>query len=443
MLPGGSRLTLDPWQKWLLRHALEIYPDGHPKAGQLRYRQIVISVGRQNGKSVLGAIFALYALLRERGALVIGIASSAEQARIVYERTLNVIKGDPDLAARFDKLTDTRGIRAKDGGRYEIKASKSAAVQGLDASLGVMDELHITKPALWDDLLSGSRARRNGVVIGITTAGDDQSDLLIRLYKQMHAPGERFGFFVWEAPETEIPDDLDAQREYIRAANPAVATGRIDVDDVISDIAVMDPQSVLRYVFNRFTASSNTFVDMAHWRACAGLPGEAWPDGPLVFSVDRTPEWTHASVVASVKDANGLIHTEVVASLVRPTQASLLALCTALNAKHRPATFVADGLTLGTLAEDMKRRGLPVAKASLSHQTNAAARFYALIRQGKIRHASDPLLTQQLPRTVRKNVGEAFRISRADSSIEIDTVIATALAVLFAETAEKPVLQIF
>ncbi len=52
----SGRFELDPWQRSLIRHVLETYPEGHPRAGELRYRQVVISVGRQNGKSVLGAI---------------------------------------------------------------------------------------------------------------------------------------------------------------------------------------------------------------------------------------------------------------------------------------------------------------------------------------------------------------------------------------------------
>src|SRR6218665_3863650 len=78
-----------------------------------------------------GAIFGLYGRVREAGALVIGIASSADQARIIYPRLLAVIRGHQTLAAKFARLTDTRGIQSHNGGRYEIKPSKSAAVQGL------------------------------------------------------------------------------------------------------------------------------------------------------------------------------------------------------------------------------------------------------------------------------------------------------------------------
>jgi hypothetical protein len=74
---------------------------------------------------------------------------------------------------------------------------------------------------------------------------------------------------------------------------------------------------------------------------------------------------------------------------------------------------------------------------------NASSLFYAKIMQQKISHAGDPLLSVQLPRTVRKNVGEQFRISRQDSSVEIDAVIATMLAVWGSETRLETSLQVF
>ncbi|MGW9346034.1 terminase large subunit domain-containing protein, partial [Streptomyces albidoflavus] len=145
----GSRMVLDQWQRDLIRAVLEVYPPGHPKAGKLRYREVFVSVGRQNGKSVIGSILAVYGLLRARGALVIGVASSADQARIVYGRLVALIRADKWLAKRFKKATDTRGIVSTNGSTYEIKASKSGAVQGLPVAVGIVDELHITKPELW------------------------------------------------------------------------------------------------------------------------------------------------------------------------------------------------------------------------------------------------------------------------------------------------------
>ena len=203
-------------------------------------------MGRQNGKSTIAACYGLYGLLRAPGQLVIGIASSADQARIVYDRTMYVIRSNKSLAGLFDRLTDTRGIKSKDGGKYEIKASQSlGALQGLSVSLGICDELHILQASAWYDLVNGTGGRANGLVIGITTAGDDNSELLKTLYSngekalQGDKSLERFGFFVWEAPESVVPEEDNALAEALRAANPSLASGRIDLENVLSDLLKM------------------------------------------------------------------------------------------------------------------------------------------------------------------------------------------------------------
>ncbi|RZU66756.1 phage terminase [Microterricola gilva] len=440
-LPDGSALELDEWQRWLIRAMLETYPAGHKRAGELRYRQVLVSVSRQNGKSVLGAILGLYGLVREAGALVIGIASSAEQARIIYARLLSVIRGNKSLAARFARLTDTRGIQSLDGGRYEIKPSKSAAVQGLDLTVGLVDELHITKPELWSDMVNGSAARRSGVVIGLTTAGDDSSELLLQLYKNAEDPGARFGFFIWEAPEARIPEDDETLGAYLCAASPGLACGRLDLETAISDVRGLPEPDAIRYRLNRFTASSNAFITLDLWSKQRRPSGQAFPSGRPIFTFDRTPDWGFAAITATVK-AGPDTHSELVASITNPNLEQLVAVAVELN-RFSPVVFAMDGYALKDLGLELKKRGLPVWIANQGDVINASALLYAKLSTGKLWHAGDPLLTLQVPRTVRKNIGEQFRISRGDSSIEIDGVLSTAIGVLAAETRSDDTLQVF
>lgn len=440
---------LDEWQADLIRRMLEVYPAGHPRAGELRYRQIVCSMGRQNGKSVIGAILGLFGLLRAPGQLVIGIASSAEQARILYERTMHVIRANPSLAARFDKLTDTRGIRAKDGGKYEIKAARSGALQGLPLNVGLCDELHIMPSALWSDMVNGTAAKSNGLVVGITTAGDDNSELLKQLYEVGHkAIGgdvslERFGFFLWESPDAKVPDDDEELAEYLKAANPALAAGRLDMATVISDVRSMPEIDVIRYRLNRFVAGSSVFITPTMWQACARPADMHMPSGERpVFTIDRTPDWGYASIAVAVKAEDGYTYTELVASIVKPTTEQIVNLCEKLL-KYSPQTFGVEGYALRDLGKELDKRGMPVTILSSSDIVNASSLAYSLISQKKIRHGSDPILGVQFPRTIRKNVGESFRISRKDSSVEIDAVLATVQAIYLAQTRLQTSLQVF
>lgn len=441
---GDQTIELDYWQKHLIRSILERYPEGHEKAGELRFRQAIVSMGRQNGKSVLGAILGLYGLLRAPGSQVVGVASSADQARILYERTLYVINSNPELKQRFHKLTETRGIKSKDGSKYELKAAKGDALQGLPIDIGLIDELHIVDPSLYRSFVDGTGGRPDGIVVGITTAGDDNSELLKTLYEiglkaiQGEPNFERFGIWIWESPEQSVPDDDKLLTEYLIAANPAIACGRLDPKNIISDIRVTPAADVIRYRLNRFVASINSFIDLGTWTLNKS-PEPAFPkELPIIFSIDRSPDWGFATITANARDPEtGLTHTEIVASIVKPNLDQLIRLCLELR-KWRPVRYVVDGYQLKGLAAELKRRGVPVVAFTQGDVINASAMFHAKILQKNIRHAGDPLMSKQIPLTVRKNIGVNFRISRKDSTSEIDAVMSTAMGIYQAET-EKPI----
>ena len=440
----------DKWQEDLIRRMLETYPEGHERAGELRFRQVVVSMGRQNGKSLLAASLGIWGLLRSPGNYVVGIASSAEQARIVYDRTMFVIRNNKSLSAMFEKLTDTRGIRAKDGGKYEIKAAKSGALQGLPVSVALADELHLMPPALWSDMVNGTGGRKNGIVIGITTAGDDNSELLKNLYEtgdkaiSGDPAYERFGFFCWEAPQAIVPETDELLLEWLQEANPALQSGRLDAQNILSDVRSMPPTDVVRYRLNRFVAASSVFISPQAWAACARPFGQHFPESSTrpVFAIDRSPDWGFATIAVATKGEQGETHTELVCSIVKPTLEQIVQVCLSLS-RYSPQGYIVDGYALKELGQELKKRGLPVTIATQSDIINASSMVYSKIAQRKIQHSSDPLLSMQFPRTVRKNIGDQFRISRKDSSVEIDAVMATLLAVYGAETKIEQSLQVF
>jgi hypothetical protein len=180
------------------------------------------------------------------------------------------------------------------------------------------------------------------------------------------------------------------------------------------------------------------------WQACARPFGEHLDLGDTrpIFSIDRSPDWQYATIAVAIKSDHGITQTELVASIVKPTLEQLVHLCLQLS-RYSPQTYIMDGYALKELGAELKKRGMTVTVATQGDIINASSLLYAKIAQRKIRHSSDPLLSVQFPRTVRKNIGEQFRISRKDSSVEIDAVMATLLAVYGAETKLEQSLQVF
>lgn len=432
-------LTLTDWQKWLIRSVLERYPDDHEdpsKAGRLRYKQVVISMPRKNGKSLLGALFALYGmLLHEPAPEVISVAASADQAKIVYRRLKHQVDSSDLLGHFFSRSTEHRGLWTKDGqGMYKVIAANAATAQGLHPSIVIFDELHVAKEDVWTAMALGSATREDGLVIGITTAGDDTSTLLKNLYDrgaravEGQEDLERFGFFCWEAPKGCAMDDELS----IRMANPQLASGILNWESVKNELATMPEPDARRYRLNQFVSSMNAWIPVGAWFQCP----EGRPVNPEVFAIERTSGWEFCSIVTAELQEDGKIATELVASFNNTNIDEVVKACITLAKFGKP--FVMDGSVMQDLGQALKQKGMRVMLTSNKDLIHASNNAYSRIIKKELIHPKDDIVSLQIQRAIRKNSGESWRIARKDSGTEIDAAVATVLAIWYVETQAKP-----
>ena len=428
---GYKPLKLTDWQKWLINSVLERYPLDHAdpeKAGRLRYKQCVISMPRKQGKTLLGSLFALWGLLAHEDAPeVISVASTSEQARLVYKQVLQQITNSPALKPRFKKMTEFKGIFTADGdGRYVVIGNRPASAQGLHPSLVIFDELHVSNKDLWTAMALGSATRKDGLVVGITTAGDDSSDLLLSLYdtgevaienpKEM----ERFGFFCWEAPAGCKVND----REAIEMANPNLVEGILSWTNIETEVATMPEVDARRYRLNQFVSSSSAWIPAGLWQS---LPkGFIDQDKPVCIAFDRTPNWSEASICVGQKQGEMYV-TELIGQIAQPDKAKVLNLLYQLGNRYQ-ATFITDGLFNNEIVAELKMKGLRVTPLGLKEVVNAANMVYSKIMTKQIAHSHDPIITNQINSCVRQNVYDTWKLSRKNSLTDIDGAMATVLA---------------
>ena len=437
-------LVLTDWQKWLLRSVLERYPDDYhdpSKAGRLRYKQVVISMPRKNGKSLLGALLALYGmLLHEPAPEVISVAASADQAKIVYRRLKHQVDSSELLGHFFARSTEHRGLWTKDEtGIYKVIAAKAATAQGLHPSMVIFDELHVANSDVWTAMALGSATRSDGMVIGITTAGDDTSDLLKNLYDNgaKAVEGlpdmERFGFFCWESPKGCALDDEEA----VRMSNPQLASGILNWESVKNELATMPEPDARRYRLNQFVSSMNAWLPVGAWNLCP----EGRPTSPEVFVIERTSGWEHVSIVTAQLMEDGKVATELVASFNNTNIDEIIKACINLGKYGKP--FIMDGNVLDDLAAGLKQKGLRVKTTSNKDLIIASNNTYRTIMRKELIHPRDEIVSLQIQRAVRKNSGESWRIARKDSGMDIDAAVATVLATWFVSTQQKPQQMVF
>lgn len=437
-------IELDEWQKWLMRHVLERYPDNHEQyPGELRFRQVLVSLGRQNGKSVIGGLLALESLLFQRGD-VASIASSYDQATIIYDRVKHVIDAQPWLRKRFKKTTETRGIRKADGtGNYKVSPAKEAALQGKPFVRVILDEGHLAKRGIWTAATKGTSAIDDAMVFMITTAGDQTSETLLDLYKSADKaiagdPAlERFGAFIWEAAPNSPIDDPDA----IRAANPAVACNRVPIDRVLSDIATQPEHEVRRYTLNQFIHGvTNQWLPNNLFRAAAGK-GITNIRGS-VLAVDITRNWEHGCIAAA-NTSGDIQETEIVASYIQPTEQFLFDELVAYYKKFGIRAIVMDSINLSNLAKRLKAAGIPVWSLWGREVSAACSSGYALFSAGRVKHANDPLVVNQMNNAVTKYSGEMWIVSRKDSRGDVDAILSTLFALYVSTRTEDTTIGVF
>lgn len=218
-------LTLFPWQEWLLIHALELLPNG-----RFRFRTVLVLVARQNGKSTVSIVLALFFLFVLKVATVLGTAQDLDSAEAVWEQAVTFVEEmdddtdlpvRPDLKAEHHHTVRTNGKMAlvltranRHQRRYRVKAANRRAGRGFSGDLTLLDELreHQTWDA-WSAITKTMMGRPNGQTWAMSNAGDITSAPLRFLRKKAHERlGDPDGICAKDPASNEMPSREDFAR---------------------------------------------------------------------------------------------------------------------------------------------------------------------------------------------------------------------------------------
>jgi len=218
-------LVLFPWQEWLLIHALELLPNG-----RFRFRTVLVLVARQNGKSTVSIVLALFFLFVLKVTTVLGTAQDLDTAEEVWEQAVSFVEEmdddtelpvRPDLKAEHHHTVRTNGKMAlvltranRHQRRYKVKAANRRAGRGFAGDLTLLDELreHQTWEA-WSAITKTLMGRPNGQTWAMSNAGDITSAVLRFLRKKAHERlGDPDGICARDPASNEMPSREDFAR---------------------------------------------------------------------------------------------------------------------------------------------------------------------------------------------------------------------------------------
>jgi phage terminase large subunit-like protein len=286
--------------------------------GTRRFRIAYIEIPKKNGKSAIGSGLSLYLLAadNEPGAEVYSAAADRDQASIVFNEAARMVDSSPVLAKRLGVVQSRKTITfLAEGSVYRALSADVPTKEGLNIHALIFDELHAQKSRdLWDTLRYGGAARRQPLIVSITTAGFDrhsicweQRDYAIKVRDAIIEDDSYFTYIRAAEPE----DDWTAPETWYKA-NPSMG---ITIDEREFSQACKEAQespvkenSFKRYRLNIWTEQSVRWLQMDKWDACNALVDPARFKGNVCYAgLDLASTTDIAALSLIFRDGDGFV----------------------------------------------------------------------------------------------------------------------------------------
>lgn len=459
-------ITLDPWQQYALERLLE-----HDADMQLLTRLALVSVARQNGKSVI--VRALVGWLMDEGHkwdtfrkwdFVLLAAHDAKQARIPYDFIRRDVMSYSDIntwghSARRQGIARARATQYTgielNGVRVDVATSQPGSARGISPGLICFDEvLTQTSFQTYEVLSPAQVAIPNSQMLMTSTAGFADSVVLRamydRLYRQatnaeQHDPS--FMGLWWRADD----DDVGLDWEQLMKANPSLDGGRLSRTLIANEYGVLPRGSWVRERLNRWHDERvDAPFSIAAWGACR-FPSPLQPSGVAgnyVIACDVVSTWSEGSIIVAAMRHDGRVGVEVHRHLIGRTDVPLTAddfvREVAAIAKKVPVDAIVYTAS-SPLAPAFERHAvesqLPYQSISASKVLMACADFAEAVTSKRLAH-DDPFLDSQVAGAQRRFVGKDGAWRWTISNNPVTGLVATTFAVAIAAKTSAPV-QVF
>lgn len=186
----GTPLRLEPWQKFIIFNLLGFFFHG---TKERRYKEAFIYVPRKNGKTTFIAALAWGLALLERasGSTVYIVAAVLDQALQSYDflvfnleqmgESENFHLLDNNAEHSFDRqFIDSNG-KVSGSLKVEALASNPKSQDSYNCNIAIADEVQAFRTAAqYNRFKEAMKAYTNKLMIGITTAGDEENSFCYR-----------------------------------------------------------------------------------------------------------------------------------------------------------------------------------------------------------------------------------------------------------------------
>ena len=273
---AGKPFELIDWQEQIIRDLFGVIKDN----GYRQFNTAYIEIPKKQGKSELAAAVALLLTCGdgEERAEVYGCAADRNQAKIVFDVAVDMVRFCPALSKRVKILGSQKRLEyLPTHSFYQVLSADVANKHGFNTHGVIFDELH-TQPnrKLFDVMTKGSGdARMQPLFFLITTAGNDTHSICYEQHeKALDIMSGRkidptFYPVIYGADESEDWTDPAVWKK----ANPSLGiTVGIDKVKAACDSAKQNPgeENAFRQLrLNQWVKQSVRWMPMDKWDGCA------------------------------------------------------------------------------------------------------------------------------------------------------------------------------
>jgi phage terminase large subunit-like protein len=439
--------------------------------GRRRFTRAAIGIPKKNGKSTLLAGLGLYHLVAdgEKGAEVYSAAADRDQAGIIYNEAATMVDASPVLRHRIEVVRSRKVLNfSSANGIYKALSRDVPTKEGLNISCLLFDELH-SQPdrKLWDCLRYGGAARRQPMLIWISTAGHDKGSLCYEQWQ--YALGVQRSEIVDTsllAVIYETPMDADwTSPATWQAANPSwgqtIGPDSFREDCAEAQRSPASESSFRRYRLNTWVDAETRWIAADAWSACqGGFVAKDLEKKPCIVGLDlsTTTDITAAVLVFREGDHYRILprfwvpretmRTRERENRVRldewarkglvqvtdqPTvdYGEIRAWVGSLPSRYAVKEIAIDPWNATQLATQLVEDGHEVTYVRMGYGSISAAtkEFEKLVLSGMIRHDGNPVMTWMVANCmVEQDAAGNVKPSKRKSTEKIDGVVAAILA---------------
>ncbi|WP_016899801.1 terminase large subunit [Pseudoalteromonas sp. PAMC 22718] len=461
-------LNLSGWQKWI---TAQVYGWKHIETHRRRFRTAFTLVPRKNGKSTWVAPIGLYMLANddEPGAEVYCGATTQKQANEVFNPAKKMALKQPIFRRRFNiELFAQQIEKTTDGGKFERLIGNPG--DGGSPSCYLCDEYHEhDDDDQRDTMITGMGAREQPLEWIISTAGSNWFGPCGQFQKECQEilEGTRTDETVFAMIYTIDKDDDWQSEEALRKANPNFGIS-VEVEFLLNQLSKARQSARKQNAFktkhlNLWVGARESWLNLEDWLSAADstltmdqFTGEECTKGvDLSESDDLT-----ADVTCFTREINGKLHyyffaktyvTEAKANEIDiyrdwVDQGHLIE-CEGTsidydeveraietdNENYQVTGLFYDPAGAAPIAQRVQNStGIEPIKVSQNYTNFSPAmrEFENLLRQGRIHHNGDPVLTWCLGNVIAKETmdGKYIRPVKEHKDNKIDTAVAKLLA---------------